>query len=308
MREKGIEKHFLLQIWIGATGFAIFVLVVLYLLMKARDERLLSERLKEIRMVGSPRNQKKSLDAVFLGSSMTKHAFNDYNSLDSCLIRNKFKLNYQVVGIETYCLRDFNSMIKTIKTLRPRNLVIESNIACINLNVFFTPTNSINLVWFEISEFRRRLGRVPEYFLNAGNGTFDFVNNFAPKNLLRDEKPLHLDDYTIGKKLTIRKIDEFPLWTKFFKEAQELGIKVILLEIPRSQEAENQLSVQFKQEYNDLVMQFHNFYKIDYVGFPDKIPQKDYYLDRGHMNETGADYYCDWLLKEFCLRKLIDCK
>jgi hypothetical protein len=239
---------------------------------------------------------------------MTKHAFNDYNSFDSCLIKNRLKLNYQAVGVEAYCLRDFNSMIKTIKTLRPRYLVIESNIACINLNVFYNPTNFITELWSEISVFRRRIGKVPDYLLNAGKASFDFANNYAPKNLLRDEKPLLLDDYTIGKKLTVRKIDEFPLWIKFFKEAPDLGIKVFLLEIPRSQEAEEQLSIQFKQEYDDLVMQYNNLYKTDYIGFPHKIPQKEYYLDRGHLNKSGADYYCDWLLKEFCFRKLIDCK
>jgi len=112
---------------------------------------------------------------------------------------------------------------------------------------------------------------------------------------------------SFGEMFRVRSLNEFRLWSMFYKEAAGLGIKIYLLELPRSIEAERHLLVKFKEEYKELVRQYKTVYNIDYIGFTNNISQDKYYLDRAHFNKLGGDYYCEWLMNELCNRNLINC-
>ena len=105
--------------------------------------------------------------------------------------------------------------------------------------------------------------------------------------------------------IRIRGINEFYLWNKFFKEAEELGIKIYLLEVPRSAEAERHLPGSVKQQFNYLVDKYNTQYNVGFIGFHEKLSFTKYYVDGAHFNKLGADYYSDWLVNEIFKRGLI---
>jgi hypothetical protein len=86
-----------------------------------------------------------------------------------------------------------------------------------------------------------------------------------------------------------------------------LGIKIYLLKLPRSLEAEKLMIKTFTEQYDELVKKYYKEYNIEYIDFPDKLSRDKYYIDQAHFNKFGSEYYSDWLITEFYNRKLINC-
>jgi len=133
-------------------------------------------------------------------------------------------------------------------------------------------------------------------------------NNSISDNFIEQFDPDFLIDKNNKKpkvKLRIRGINEFLLWKKFFKVAEKYGIKIYLIEVPVSNEADLQLSNSLKKQINLLVTSYSEDFYIGYVDFSEKLTRTKYYIDGAHFNKLGADYYTDWLVKEFFNRDLL---
>ena len=304
MNQKGYNIGITILIWVRAFGIALLLLVILFFFMNVRDKKL------EIKNpVGGlfysehfTNNHEKRLDFYFLGSSLTNNALIQYISFDSLIAKKNVGINYKAAICGGACLQDFNNLIVEIKQLRPRYLFIESNTACLNMGGI---NNSFN--FFAI--YRTRLARFPEYLFGMGTDAFQLINNPVPKAYIEEKlaKSDFDNRFSIYEKFGVRSINEFQLWSSFYKEAASLGIKIYLLEFPRSIEAEQHFSVKFKDEYKGLIQQYKAEYNIDYIGFPDKRFQNKYFLDGAHFNKFGGDYYCELLMNEIFIRKLIYC-
>jgi hypothetical protein len=282
-----------LFIWVRALIVALILLVTLYFFVDRREKRLYGNAPKSGRLEDYTNSQDGRVDVCFLGSSLTGNALILYHSLDNTMARMKEKIHYKVIIGSGVCLQDLNDKIAEIRKLRPKYLFIESNIAC------------IDLTGNELSKFRVKLAVIPLYFIMMGGNAFKLADNQLPASYIEkhdlnlDFDNLKADFYDLSTiNFKIRHINDFPEWDSFFKEAVNLGIKIYLLDIPRSMEAEHLLSDKFKQQFNDLVKQYNNKYNIGYIDFPGRLNRNKYYVDRGHFNKSGSYYYCEWLVKE----------
>lgn len=287
-----------LHIWGWVFMIALTLLLSLYFIFAIRDKQIKKQGVY-FKEFANTTNEK--LDAYFIGTSLTDCALFEYHSLDSEIRKRNIKINYKATVLRGASLRDFNVKIKELRELRPRYLFIESNIVCIDLgmNAFYI--------------FRKRLVRIPLYFISMKRNAFKLINNYAPISFDNQYK-LNLGFETKGEntsenygdKFRVRKIDEFRMWDSFYREAAGLGIKIYLLDMPRSAEAEQGLSAKFKQQYAELVKQFIDVKNIKHVEFKDKISKDEYYQDYAHFNKKGSYYYCDWLLDELCKQNLLN--
>ncbi len=91
----------------------------------------------------------------------------------------------------------------------------------------------------------------------------------------------------------------FPRYVeKFLEKSERIGIKVFLLEMNRSDEA-NQASVEnFREKLTSTFEEVSTRYRIPYWQFPSNIPL-DHYQDQAHLNYKGREKFTDWFLNKF---------
>ena len=291
-----------LFIWFMAFVIALVLLVALYLFEDTRGKRLRNMESQNPPVEEYSNSDGSELDACFLGSSMTNCALIRYHSLDSIIDARKVRFNYKSFVGSRFSLEDLDNKIEEIRTLRPKYLFIESGIACYDFRAD------------GFSRFRIWLSNVPLYFVLMVNQAFGLLDKPQPRSYFgQSEAKLDFDnlytdiDNLANSNFKIRKMNEFPVWDLFFMQAPALGIRIFLLEMPRSGDAEKFIPARLNREYNSLVKQYYNQYGITYIDFPDHLDRNTYYMDRAHFNEPGSDYYCSWLLKEFCTRNLLKC-
>jgi hypothetical protein len=192
--------------------------------------------------------------------------------------------------------------MEEIRKLRPKFLFIESNLVFLDL--------SDPATW---QTFRTRLARIPLYLLTSKASPFDLFRNYGAESLAPTlnilPKPEEQPGNTVknyGRNFKVRSIDDFPLWNDLFRDADSLGIQIFFLEFPRSAEADKRLSQKFKYQIKKLENEYYSHYKIQHIGFPDKLSKEKYFMDFAHFNAAGSRYYSDWLIKELYARKLIN--
>jgi hypothetical protein len=284
-----------LSLWGISVITALGILSLLYVFFSISEIEPNKNRTKLLREKTYIYDTNSRLDAYFLGSSLTRGALLAFNSLENSIKKSNKEFNFKLVVGNGFSLNDFNYKIKEIKILQPKCLFIERNL--ISTDNFENPVLS----------FRHRLARIPVDFFNLRN-LFKVNNNPASDNLIEQFDP----DFIIDKnnkmpkvKIRIRGINEFLLWKEFFKVAEKHGIKIYLVEVPISNEADLQLSNSLKQQIKLLITRYYEDYSISYVGFSEKLTRDKYYLDGAHFNKPGADYYADWLVNEIFNRKLL---
>lgn len=291
-----------LKIWVVAFSLALGILAGIWQIYEVRDQKVGALRPRVIQKASAPKD---SIEAYFLGSSLTRYALLEYQTMDSLLAGNVF--HYKVVTGMGTNLSAFNSCLGEIKALRPKHLFIESNVATLNYQ-----GNSRKAWQYALSRFRTRLARIPVYLTKMKGGALELLDRNVPEPFSNkfktkldfdfiDERNLELR----GQVLTVRKINDFPEWVRFFKDADSLGIHIFLLEIPRSREAEKHLPPELKQQYKALIDLFNNAYGISYLDFPEELGYVEFYHDRAHLNRAGSFYYVDWLLRELKSRQII---
>lgn len=284
-----------LRLWVMSAIVALATLIFLYLLFAFTDIQPNTNREKALREKSHSYNLNKNVDVYFIGSSLSRGALFAFNSLENSILKNDKRFNFKIIVGNGFSLDEFNYKIREIKALQPKYLFIESNLACID--IFRNP----------FLGFRHRLSRLAFDLINISN-LVKLNDDFLVNNFNRQIDP----DPKADKKnrdaelqIRIRGINEFYLWNKFFKEAEELGIKIYLLEVPRSAEAERHLPGSVKQQFNYLVDKYNTEYNVGFIGFHEKLSFTKYYVDGAHFNKLGADYYSDWLVNEIFKRELL---
>lgn len=284
-----------LSLWGISVITALLILSLIYLFIsfsEIKPNKIRTQLLREKTYTNDPNSR---LDAYFLGSSLTRGALLAFNSLESSIKKSNKGFNFKLVTGNGFSLNDFNYKIEEIIKLKPKCLFIERNL--VSTDNFENPLLS----------FRHRLARIPVDLFNLRN-LFKVNNNPGPENFIDQFDPDFITDNNNKMprvKIRIRGINEFLLWKKFFKVAENNGIKVYLIEVPISIEAESQLSNYLKQQINLLITKYSEYYSIGYVNFSEKLTRTKYYIDGAHFNKLGADYYTDWLVNEISKRELL---
>lgn len=288
VENSGIPLH----VWIKTIIVTLIVFIGFLFFLNRWDNR--PKTFKEEKIILNETDSR--LDFYFLGSSLTRNAFLSFNSLKRNLEKEQLPLNYKFTLTSEANLSHFNTYIKEIEELQPKFLFIESNLVFINMN----------------GDLRERMARLPEYYIKKGIIKLNLNKknrveklNLQQLNILNDRIPEAEIDLTIGKKFKVRDIRNFSEWNKFFAKAGKSSTQIILIEIPRSEEANHAIPQQLRIQIDKLANEIKTSFQIDYVEFPTKLSQKEYFIDRAHMNEKGSDLYCEWFMGEIIKNNLI---
>jgi hypothetical protein len=235
-------------------------------------------------------------DAVILGSSLTERAFSTYGSLDSILIHEGVRINYQLITRPYAVIGDFSPLLGEIGKTAPRAVLIESNILCADLFLRAPETFFGHLRQFR-GYFRNipkqlaaswlrtfsRLFREPALFQASGQGT------------AIGEK--YWDSYKRrAGRYRVRRFDAFPEWNAFFSRAEKAGIRVYLLELPRSREADRYITKEFLEDQERLFRRFEERYHVIDLKFPGRLDQRTYFIDVAHFNREGSRVFSQWMV------------
>ena len=283
-----------LSLWGITVITTLLILSFLYLFFSISEIKPNKNRTRLLREKTYTHDPDGRLDAYFIGSSLTRGALLAFNSLENSINKSDKSFNFKLVTGNGFTLSDFNYKINEIISLQPKCLFVERTL--ISTDNFANPVLS----------FRHRLLRVPVEYFNLTK-LIKINNQFLSDNPIGQFNP----DFTTDKKnkkpvvkLRIRGSNEFLLWNKFFKEAEKYGIKIYLLEVPISKEAELQLASSLRQKTNLLITKYSQDYHIGYIDFSEELTRNKYYFDGAHFNELGADYFTDWLVNELSDREL----
>jgi hypothetical protein len=239
---------------------------------------------------GCPRTE-----AYILGSSLMEKGVSAYGSLDSILNRDRVEINYKLLFRSCAVISDFSPFLEEIIKTGPCIVVIESNILCADLSMrppvsfvgslrwYWTYLRNIpNRLTWSLFERASRLSRNPEPF------------KFALRQRTIDEK-FWAAYKKRAKKYRARKIDAFPEWNAFFTRARGAGIRIVLLELPRSLEAARYVPERFLEDEKELIGRFEERYGVTHLKFPRRLEQRKYYVDEAHFNREGARVFSRWI-------------
>lgn len=79
------------------------------------------------------------------------------------------------------------------------------------------------------------------------------------------------------------------------KQARDRGIRVILLDLPRSRRAETIIPALHRQKARELRRQLEQECGVRPLEFPHRFPL-EMYRDYSHLTEPGAEQYSMWLI------------
>ena len=234
-------------------------------------------------------------EAYILGSSLAEKGLHAFGSLDSALVHNRLRFNYTLIFRSGAVIRDFSPILGEIKKTRPRYVLIESNILCIDLSPLeFGPFIS------SVASYRNHLLKILKRFATQWiKSIFPLSREPAETNAFNKNTPID-ENYWISygklaKKFRVRKIDDFPEWNDFFRKARESGTKVVLLEFPRSREATRYVPKTFLEEQEKLITRFEEQYHVIHMKFPLEMERRTYFADAAHLNQEGAKVFSEWL-------------
>lgn len=82
----------------------------------------------------------------------------------------------------------------------------------------------------------------------------------------------------------------------FLAEAHRLGIRVIVLVMPRSAEAEALLDNDDRRLISQRMTEYRKAFGVVELRYPGKLSTADFF-DYSHLNQEGRDKFSRWLLK-----------
>jgi hypothetical protein len=235
-------------------------------------------------------------DAYILGSSLTERGFSTYGSLDSILFQDRLDVHYKMITRPYAVIGDFSPYLDEIMKAAPGVVLIESNIICADL--YHRPSESLIGHLRQYRAFFRKIQkRLAELWLQSFSGLFRESPELraSGQGTAPDEK--YWNAYKKGaKKFRVRRIDAFPEWNAFLGRARKAGIRVFLLELPRSREADRYVSKKFLEDQERLIRQFEERYHVIHLKFPRRLEQRAFFIDSAHFNRAGANLFSRWLV------------
>jgi len=242
-------------------------------------------------------------DIYFLGSSLARCAFFRFASLESSLSENSSDFKYKGIIRRRVILDEYSGKIEQITNIKPKYLFLEANMVCMNM---FKGKNEITFTFQSLFQrYISRLALAPRYISSHIWRMFDLLYlPVPPRNNTVDTD--YWSNYARqAKRFRTRSLHDFPEWDAFFEYARDNGIQVYLFELPRSREGMDLLPDGLYEDYLQLIKQYRDEYGIEYLAYPEILPQKGYFKDAAHLNRRGADLYSNWLV-ETITRKIME--
>ncbi len=297
-----------LRIWICSLTIVCIIFGSLYLL--ATDPALLVLNYKRLTDATQKETDliSKKKHIVSIGSSITRHAIYYDGEMNAFARQNGFDnflfIRFVLGGSH---LSQFYPLFDHIIAAKPDIVLFQSSFIAYKKK-FQKKHHG------QIHSYRYFFKQYVKYGISFGTSFKKFRHNRKQQEPLslrtikkrqsRSQTPSRLK--RIAKRRmqwSLRKIDEIPdELDQFFKQAADAGIKVIILNLPRSEKSKAGLPGT-EEEYIRLMKDYENNYQIHCLDYPYQLGLESF-VDYHHMTPTSRENYSSWLLKQ--LNTLID--
>ncbi|MFH1156947.1 MAG: hypothetical protein V1793_24390 [Pseudomonadota bacterium] len=230
-------------------------------------------------------------DVMILGSSLTRNALCREGMLDTALRDTQGPSAAYLMVVRNHAvLDDHSAWIPRILSQHPRVLFLEAGMACVDR----AGGRRMGSLAISIKTYVRKLLLIVRVFILHPAKALSFISEpiSLPEEEMRDMGWVFYSK--IAARYGVRSVDDFPEWKAFFKKANQSGITVCLLDLPRSREADAYLPTGFVDRLDRLLAVYDSDLGVRHISFPISLDQKTCYEDAAHFNQEGSRIYCRW--------------
>ncbi len=237
---------------------------------------------------------------IALGSSLLGHAtFLDESMSDFGKANGFYDFNYLRITKGGGLQEDFIPLMRSITEVKPNIVVIESNLVLLDLD----KSERLKLVVRQHKKKLRHIGsQLRRYFFGVKQRNSELGLETIDQQTKQDsmrfvhKSEFIKDHFEVRDTILSKEIEDF------FVCAKEKKIRVILVDIPRSEKLEEVITrvPSYDQNVPYGIHAVKRKYVVEYLKFPDQLGL-EYYMDFSHFNQKGRERYSIWLLS--CLSK-----
>jgi len=290
------DSHIPMAVWIKTLALSCVLFWGGYLALDLRDMAIKAglraeAGTREIEKVVTNCRDGQRPDLMVIGSSLVNNALCRGDLFDRALNADSMApLTYHIAVKGHAVLADFTLKIPEILSLKPRWLFIEANMACVDM----TGSQRQGPLAVSLNTYTRELLLVARLIIRHPISAFSFISSPVPLAHL-DLPEMNWVVYAKNAaKFGIRSVDDVPEWKSFFKRAQQEGITVCLLDLPRASEAQAYLPRGFQERFEQLLDVYDRDLGVRYIPFPRTLNQSSCYEDAAHLNQEGSRIYSQW--------------
>lgn len=287
------KKSAPLYVW-GLTFF--FVCVVVGFSLFLFRQSFVYSNIEKIRIFSTVTEKR----IIALGSSLLGHAtFPDEFMSDFGKANGFDDFKYLQITRGGGLQEDFIPFMHSITEAKPDIVVIESNLVLLDLD----KSERLKLIERRHQKKLRHIGsQLIRWFFGAkqknSQSTLKTIDQQTKQDsmffVLRSE--FTKNHFGVRDTILPKEIKDF------FVRAKEKKIRVILVDIPRSERLEEVITrlPSYDQNVSYMIQALKTKYGVEYLKFPDQLGL-EYYVDFAHFNQAGRERYSLWLLS--CLSK-----
>ncbi len=282
------------SIWIAAFSGLVFIIIISDYFHKnykpvETESRSFAcfepDRLKKINNNG----------LIVVGTSLVQYGF-PYDDEFEALAKNKgITIEFIRFSRSGGTQSDFKILSDAILNSKPRWVFLQAE-------PFFVKLNSSNGYFYSkwLESIRNNVHFMLEPMIIKIKSLLNMDINSC--HAYQNDRNLRLDDVATLKDIKnvsyLIKPPVFPKYFEYFlKQAKENNIKVILLEMNRSKEGNENLGKAFRTQLNQTLQQASKNYQIPLWQFRSDL-SLDHYIDRAHLNRKGRAVFSDWFLSK----------
>jgi len=289
-------------VWIWVIGLTLFLFLLIHVPfirseIKYRSVRYFFNvsRISNIREVNEYEKNNDLIIAV--GSSLSASGLNYDNHMDNLAS----ELGYPNIKFVRFTrlvystLDQFIPLLEPILKARPKYVFFEARPFLLYLNI------KEDYLIEEREMIKYPFRYILNLFFTLPQENWSYADNSKEVNILHMKETVDLLTDTLAYKQFLKDytINNNPLPQKFvdfLTSAKKNGIKVFLLDLPRSDLAFSFIPHQLREGLPSLLDKYKNNYNLKLVSFPYRLPLK-YYRDMAHLNTSGSKLYSKWFIK-----------
>ncbi|HHD63993.1 MAG TPA: hypothetical protein ENK96_06455 [Desulfobulbaceae bacterium] len=286
-------------VWISTAIISLILLVLSVVTFpKITLQTFNAQRLK--RFISYP-GKMVSPSVAVLGTSLTEKAFYKDEAMERISeSQGDGPMHFLRFTLDGGVLPDFHALLSAVIEARPDLICIESALFTVNFrgqsfrHYVFDRHRSyirkcIKKILIHVPLVRKRYYLPTEF----GRGNYKDPPFGKPKRLQQDRTAYRKN----VRRMKIRSFADGKRYADLFNRAHHLGVRICLLDLPRSDDAWQLLSAGFKMSCRQLIAQYEHTYGVMYQAFSLHLTQEDF-TDMAHLSARGRHRYSKWFIEQ----------
>ena len=297
-REQSMSKIYLpLKLW-GIVG----IIVLISVLILSQDWKNVASDREKNYALNIDRLTKKNgkYHVVALGNSLLYNGLPFDSIIEEKLRQQKLKLRINrltISGVESdYFVSIFPQIIKA----KPDLIILQSEFFFMNSSDSHQRNFYENITW-QIAKIKKASRTSDDYNHYINSDPIESIRNKDIKlscgNTFLTQSEFNRHATQSYRNISININDRLKPYLSFITQAKRMGIKVVFMEMGRSQAANDFLGEKSKQTIEDALTKINVKTESEVWRFPANLPL-NHYCDSAHLNDRGQKVFTNWFINQ----------